>query len=607
MTIIKVNKTLEEKHSSSIVDYWRKNPVVAANQLLIRDGEPVELAPIQEIVLSEWWNCKFSLNTASRGMGKTYLGAVYSALQGMLYPGNKIGNFAPAFRQAKLLFNEFIKLHNESPMLQEAVDKDPTIQNDQCICVFKSPGKGREGSIFKSLPIGTDGSKIRGERVRRVLLDEFPHIPESVYRSVIQPMASTAQNPMLQVKKIKRLRELYGDNVPTESLAGDIAFIGISSGYYQFNPWWEAITNYWDHISKGSTLYNLRFTPYLELPEGFYNAAAVEDARMNAPRHVFLTEWMAEWIADSDGAFPMSLLESCRDEKVEPKGARDPDKDKGRQYVFGIDVARERDSTSIVVVELGYPSKIVWIVEMEETPFPQQAKNLFHLIDRFEPIMMYMDAFGGGQTIRDHLADPSSVGWGTQHKVIDIEESPMATGKRILKLCVPNPAFYEDANNNAKTLLEQRQIKLPTPTNPIEAKRKANVKGQTKEVDLVEELIHQTASVVVTPTATGKLHYDLPKGASAIDRPKKKDLYSAFILACTCTYDLQWKPKADTSFAEQGIVKTIEVKQNPQPNPQATLTRGGLVGIISGGSSPADNKLIIPGGGVIISRNGKKK
>lgn len=613
MTVIKVHKNLDEKFSSSIVDYWRKNPVIAAQHLLVRDGDPLTLAPVQEIMLTEWWNCKFSLNTASRGAGKTFMGATYAALQGMLYPGNKIGNFAPAFRQAKLLFAEFQKLYNESPYLQESVDKEPVIQNEQCICLFKSPGRGREGSSFKSLPIGTDGSKIRGERVRKVLIDEFPHIPENVYRSVLKPMASTAQNPMANVKRMERLRKQYGDRIPEEALAGDISFIGISSGYYQFNPWWEAIVNYWDFISKGSKLYNLRFTPYTELPEGFFNAAILEDSRVNDPKHVFLTEWMAEWLADSEGAFPMSLLESCRDEKVLPKGARNPETDKGKDFVFGIDVARERDSTAIVVIELGYPSKVVWISELEETPFPKQALHIFQLIERFNPIMIYMDEFGGGGTIRDHLADPNSVGWDSSKKVITVDEpSVLTTGRRILTLCNFNPNFIEDANNNTKTLLEQKAIRFPNSTNPIESNRKTSVKGQLKEVDLVQEMINQTASITITTTPTGKLHYDLPKGSSSsnsVERPKKKDLYTAFILACKCTYDFQWKPRADKKLVEMGIVHSMDSNPIPQPTQAPTLTRGAPTGIISGGSTTKGNKdkIVIRNGGVIISRNGKKK
>lgn len=612
MVVVKVHKSLDEKYSSSIVKYWRKNPVIAANHLLIRDGEPVTLAPIQEIIVTEWWNSKFALNTASRGAGKSYLGALYATLKCLLYPGNKVGNFAPAFRQSKLLFAEFQKFFNESPLLQEAVDKDPTIQNDQCICTFKSPGRGREGSVFKSLPIGNDGSKIRGERLRCIILDEFPHIPESVYRSVIQPMASTAQNPMANVKKLKQLREQYGDEVPIESLAGDISFVGITSGYYQFNPWWEAIISYWEFISKGSSLYSLRFTPYTELPEGFYNSAAVEDARINAPRHMFLTEWMAEWIADSEGAFPMSLLESCRDDKVEPKGVRNPELDKGKHFIFGIDVARERDSTAIVVAELGYPSKIVWISELEETPFPKQAAHILELVERFNPIMIYMDEFGGGGTIRDHLADPSSVGYGTLSKIISVDEPVMSSGKRILTLCNFNTIFIEDANNNAKTLLEQKAIKLPTSNHPIEARRKGNVKGYTKDIDLVQEMINQIASISVTSTSTGKLHYDLPKGQGVVgvEKPKKKDLYTAFILACKCIYDMQWKPKTEKLLAERGVVASIDFsKKIEQVSQVPELTRGMPDGIISGGGSGRGDKskIVIPKGGVIISRNVKKR
>lgn len=605
MVLIKINKQLDEKYSSSIVDYWRKNPVIAANHLLKRDGEPLTLAPIQEIVLTEWWYSKFSLNTASRGMGKSFLAAVYASLQATLYPGTKIGIFAPAFRQSKLIFKEFTRLHAESPLLQEAVDKDPTQQNDQCLCIFKSTGRGLAPSEIKALPVGSDGGKIRGERFRKVILDEIPHMPEIIFRSSIQPMMSTAVNPMQKVKQLEKLKEQYGGIIPEDLILSDNGYIGITSGYYQFNYWWQEILNFYDQIKKGSKHYNLRFTPYLELPDGFYDVDTVTDAQINAPRHMFLTEWMAEWISDSDGAFPMSLLESCRDDKVIPKMGRDPDTDKGKKYVFGIDVARERDSTAVTVVELGYPSKLVFISELEQTRFQDQSKHIFDLIRRFNPVAIYMDEFGGGQTIRDHLADPSTVGYSVTETVITSDSAPNLRGSRILTLCNFNPVFIEDANNNTKTLLEQRAIKIPSASNPIDGHRKANLKGQSKEVDLVQELINQISSIVVTQTTTGKLHYDLPKGSTNSGKPKKKDLYTSFILACKCVYDLQWKHREVTPAVERGVIQEISPTQRNQVvSIDPTLTRSAGVDTMNGDSSK--NVITIRGGGLILS-NGKKK
>ncbi len=94
----------------------------------------------------------------------TFLGAIYIALKCLLYPNTRIGIFAPAFRQAKFIFTEFTRLYEDSPLLQECISRPPTKLNDQCICEFKAVRQGIGQSYLKALPIGTDGSTIRGER-----------------------------------------------------------------------------------------------------------------------------------------------------------------------------------------------------------------------------------------------------------------------------------------------------------------------------------------------------------------------------------------------------------------------------------------------------------
>jgi hypothetical protein len=613
VVLIKTDRNLLTTGSNSFIDFLRKNPVIAANLLLVRDGEALKLAPIQAITLNEWWVNKFSLLTATRGSGKTFLSAVYIALKCLLYPNTRVGIFAPAFRQAKFIFAEFTRLYEDSPLLQQCVERPPTKLNDHCICEYKQVRQGIGKSTIKALPIGTDGSTIRGERCSDIIMDEVVHIPESIFRATIQPMMSTSRNPMQRVSKIEKLSQQFDGDVPTDLLSTDNGYIGITSGFYQFNYWWTEILGFYNQIKKGSKLYNLRFIPYTELPEGFFEMDIVRDAQLNSPSHVFLTEWMAEWIADSEGAFPMSLLESCRDSSILPRSSRDLNLDKSKQFIFGIDVARERDSSAIVIIELGGISKITHIVELEEMPFPEQVKKIFELVEVFNPLMIYMDEFGGGQTLRDSLAKPESVGWPASKKIIPVDEDIQHSGRRILSLCSPTSTFIEDSNNCAKIMLEQGVIRFPTADHPIETTKKVNIKGVFKEVDLVQELINQVASVVVTQTGQGRLHYDLPgtkaQSSTMSLNIKKKDLYSAFILGCRCVYDLQWQPKVDNLMVNVGVIKEIQTVSNSYRlthKPNSDIIQTGNSRIVGGTQDEAFKK-IIPSGGIIVSRYGKTK
>ena len=582
----------------------------------MRDGEPVVLAPVQVKVLNDWWRGKFNVLTASRGFGKTFLAALYIALKIMLYPNMRLGIFGPAFRQSKFVFAEFEKFYNASPLLQECVARPPTVQNDQAICYMKPIAPGIDPNFLKALPVGSDGAKIRGERFSCFILDECAQMPETVFRSAIKPMLSTSVSPMKKVKLIAEMKEKYGSNFNPDMLEGENGYTVITSGYYQFNYWWQEILNMWFKIKNGSRAHTLNFVPYTDLPDGFLDMSIVMDAMHNDPRHVFLTEWCADWVADSEGAFPMSLLESARDESVTPIPGR-PLSGKAR-YVFGVDVARERDSTAIVVIELGYPCKLVWISELEETPFPEQAEHLFSLIHRFDPISIYMDSGGGGKSLRDSLADPESVGVAPSMKVIEDDASPYHSGKRILKMCDFSPAFIEDINNNTKTLLEQAAIKLPTSNNPIE-KLRTESKGKKKEVDLVQVLINQTASIVITPTgSSGRLRYDLPKNAKSSGgaekanlKVRKKDIYTAFVLACSCAYDLAYKPIEDKKLVQTGVIKEINdadpvTATMGSASPRYTMSSNRRAGRLptQGSQGPQRRKL---SNGIIITRNGRKR
>lgn len=539
----------------------------------------------------------------------TFMAALYGALKLMLYPNQRIGVFAPSFRQSKLIFNEFKKFYDDSPLLRECVSKEPTFGNDQCVCVLKPPARGITGSFIKALPIGSDGSKIRGERFNQLLLDEIVHLPESIFRSAIKPMLSTSRNPMQRVQKLKELEQIYGSDIPPEFLSTDNGYIGITSGYYQFNYWWQEILNFYRSIKIGNDLYSLRFVAYTDLPKGFFELDVVRDAEMNDPRHMFLTEWCAEWIADSDGVFPMSLLEGCRSEYVIPKSQRQPE-DKNSKFIFGIDIGRKGDATGIIVIEMNVHAKVVYVAELEEVTFQEQAKYIMRLVRKFQPEMIFMDAGGGGLMVQDLLADPKTVGASVDEKIISIDSDRNHKGKRILKMCDFAPAFIEDANNETKLLLEQRAVLLPTANNPIAGFKKGN-RNERKEIDLVEEMINQLASITITRTsAKGLAHYDLPNkksdlpnGAQAV---KRKDLYTAFILACKCLYELEFKPKSDSIIVEKGVISEL--------NPQVTdLTQDMSPAIMNHRaiitpSEPVYRKgdIIVPGGGVILTRNGKK-
>ncbi|KKM87817.1 hypothetical protein LCGC14_1265160, partial [marine sediment metagenome] len=196
--------------SQQLIDFYREYPEIAAEDLL-----NIRLADIQKVVLRAMWNKNYVMSIMCRGSGKTFLNGVFACLKCMLYPGHRVGLLAPTFRQSKFMFDECDRLWKRSPIFQNATIKKPTHQSDNCYIEFKSVA-GRPGSKIQAVPLG-DGSKIRGSRFFSIICDEFPHIPEEIFNMVIRPMAATVADPMENVERIQREKELVEAGLVAES------------------------------------------------------------------------------------------------------------------------------------------------------------------------------------------------------------------------------------------------------------------------------------------------------------------------------------------------------------------------------------------------------
>lgn len=576
------------KLSLDLIHEFRKDPVLAASYLLVRDGRPLTLFPYQQKIIRAWWESDFGICTACRGAGKTFIAAVFAALKCVLYPGIKVVVIGPSFRQSKLIFKEFTTIYNESPLLQSEVHKPPVEGTDQCQCIFVSK-KGQKPSMLLAFPLGS-GNKIRGQRANILLLDECAQIPQNIFSSVIRPMLATSSDPVAAVQREKDKQKSIEE--ANEGSVGEIinnGYYAITSGYYKFNYWWEQIKTYANKIQESRVAnekcrYSLGFIPYYHLPKGFLQEHLVEEARATDPDHVFRTEWGAEWLEDSGGAFKMSLLKECQSLACVPYKYGDPKK----QYIAGIDPARNNDSSAVVIVEVGMPCKLIHMVEFIDTPWPQQTEEMLKLFSHFNLKGIYMDKYGGGTTLADGFAHEDTC---KRLGVKPILPSDTPVGKapdarKILHLNIPNPESNAANNEYAMKLLEEKWIIMPPTGGDIEIEKKGNTnylsyeivgkrkkrsrhkeEVHVKELNLVEELINQMTSIVTSETPSGRLKYDLPrkKGKVAAESKLevlddyKKDLYSAFILACKGVYELEFIPRYDTIQYAAGIIREVKL------------------------------------------------
>jgi hypothetical protein len=532
--------------SEELLEFYRQYPEIAAYDLLNK----LELSPVQKVVLRSMWFRDYVMAIMCRGSGKTFINAVFACLKGLLYPGHRIGLLAPTFRQSKFMFDEVTKLWQRSPILQAACERKPTTQSDTCYLRFKAVGI-KNPSMIQAIPLG-DGTKIRGSRFYTILCDEFPHIPAEIFNMVIRPMAATVAEPMENVRKVKRQKELLAKGLITqEQVEKDTVtnqIIITSSGYFTFNHMYQLYCAYRDEMRAGNEKYAVYRVPYWLLEEGFLDKQSIEAAKREMSSLEFRMEYEAAFIPDTDAFYKASLLDACSNTGFSTQVAGKI----GTSYCLGVDPARSEDSFAVVVAEVGIPSKIVHALEIQNMPFPRMAEVIEDLCDAFSIKSIYMDSGGGGTAIKDILAENNRA-----HRAGPLldpldEVHQLKAGRHILTMCNFGTEFISQSNHFALRLLEHRDLLFPSVP-----REKEPTPAQEESWATINTMKQQMQMIEISETPTGKEHFDVPKGGG--HQKQKKDLYTAFMLAARCVYDHLWAEFLPENIIHHGgVVKTQE-------------------------------------------------
>lgn len=547
--------------SFELIELFRAHPVLAAQELLF-----VDLPAPQRVVFDDIWCKPFSLITASRGTGKTFLLSVFSTLYALLYPGIRVLLMSPSYRQSRLIFEEVNKRYIGSPILREACLKKPIVSSDRCYLHFNGFGDN-PGSAVEAYPLGT-GEKVRGLRGHVILADEFAQIPQEIFDMVIRPMGAATASPMEKVRRVEELREKLQRGIITQEdydleLDGveSNKIVGVSSAYYQFNHMYSRIASYEEEISKGSEKYAVHNVSYLDMPEGFLDKDNIEEAKLSMSSHEFAMEYEAIWQSDSDGAFKASLIEDCKDISYNVKNEADI----GKEYILGIDPARSSDAFAIVVIEKGNPSYVVNAYQAVGKKFPEMAQVIFDFCERFNVSLAMMDAGsgGGGVALKDLLANEQFF----RGRVIidmDDEEYKDVSGRRILRMQDPKPRLIAESNFAAANLLEREMLKF--------AKGAEKFSRRNEEIlENIDQMLKQIIAVTIEETKSGVAHFDIPATGKG---SRKKDLYSAFILAAKGLYDSVHVREGFDIHSISGVVKSRSSVVSPPTISRISQIRG---------------------------------
>lgn len=408
--------------------FYRANP-----HRFCKDYLNLDLHPFQVVLL-------FMMNIAtnfcfigSRGLGKTFLTAVFIVYKAILYPKSKIVVCSKTRSQGTQVLEKITKeLMPMSALLRSEI-RDVVINQSKAEITF------RNGSFIE---VVTASDTSRGHRATILVCDEFRMIDKDIIDLVLRRFLTVARQPgYLRKKQYKHLLER-----PIEMY--------LSSSWFQSHWSWQLCQDYFHNMyATDKKYFCFRFPYQMPVKEGMLSLEQVEDEMSESSFSdiKFRMEMEAKFIGVTDGGlFNFEDINNVRTIKksyyapgilLAGKALDPPQKKPGEKRVLTVDIAlmsskrRDNDATSIFLNNMtpnssgNYVSNMVYTENCEGIITQDLVLKIRRYFKWFDCDYIGIDAKGLGAPIMDLL----------MHECYDPE-----TGETYPPLnCCNNPDFQE--------------------------------------------------------------------------------------------------------------------------------------------------------------------
>ena len=322
----------EDKAQVLLYKFLRENITFTTNLIA-----GVDLFPFQHMAIKAMFETDYTLGVWSRGMSKSFTTGIYAFLDAILNQGVEIGILSKSFRQSKMIFKkiEDIAAKPEASFLAQCITHKSK-SNDEWLMEIGS-------SRIRALPLG-DGSKLRGFRFHRIIIDEFLLMPERIYNEVIVPFLSVVENPVER----ERLHQVENDLIKAGKMKEEDRYqwpnnklIALSSASYKFEYLYKLYEQFENLIAgnieeEGNATRCIMQFSYDCAPRKLYDENLIMQSKATMSQSQFDREFGAIFTDDSSGYFKTSRMAACtikdgEDPSVEIKG------DPGSRYILSFD------------------------------------------------------------------------------------------------------------------------------------------------------------------------------------------------------------------------------------------------------------------------------
>lgn len=392
--------------------YYRSNP-----HRLAADYLHLDLRLFQKILLIMM---NFAMEFAfigSRGIGKTFLSAIFCVIRCILYPGTRITIASSTRGQSINVLEKIIQeLKPNSPELAAEIDeKETKINGTNAQIVFKNT------SVIK---VVTASDSARGNRATLLLIDEFRMVSKDIIDTILRKFLTLRRMPRYSALT-KEERNLEYDKEKNKTMYLSSAYWADHWSYAKCHDVYRAME---EDMTKGFVC----SLPYhLSLKEGLLDRDLVEsEVRETGFSEIkFSMEYAALFYGVADGSFfdfdsvsknrkiayPMlpekhaALLSNNSKIRIIPKQA-------GELRILSADIAlmsskkNNNDATAIFVNQLmptkagKYSNNIIYSDCYEGMHTEDQALVIRRMYEEFQCDYIVLDTASAGLGIFDALA-----------------------------------------------------------------------------------------------------------------------------------------------------------------------------------------------------------
>ena len=331
----------------------------------------VDLFPFQRVILRAMGRGQFSVLIACRGIGKSWIVALFYICVSILYPNVKCGIASGNSQQARNVIIQKIKGElSKNETIAREINFPIRTGADDCYCEFKN------GSEIRAITLAQDrgGDSARSWRFNYLLVDEARLVKDDIIETILIPMTKTKRQNALKWKQNEK---------------GKVIFI--SSAYLKTSGLYKRFKYHFEQMISGNQNYVAMCFPYqVGIQAGLFDSDDIEQerAKPTMTSDKFAYEYEGVFVGSSgESYYPYELTMPCRIlEHCELEQPKKSDSIYLITHEVAVSTAKNSDNACTHVIKLKlrpngtYTKSAVYIKVVNGLPLEKQRDYLRELI-----------------------------------------------------------------------------------------------------------------------------------------------------------------------------------------------------------------------------------